>query len=473
LLAGLFSLRLGLFRIRSFNPDEFVHMHSAWSVAQGGLPYRDFCAHHTPWLWYLLAPLVAGAESDASSGVHALILGRAMSLVLSAAALCALIWLGRIWSGPLCGAVSALCLASLRIFLDKTTEIRPDVPALLLWIGCLIGLAYGLGARDSREGRGGAFLAAGLCLGASIMFDQKILFAVPGLGLAGLAWMAFASPRAARAARARTCAWFVVGVCVPLAATWAYFAAHETGRAFLESNFLLNARWKAVDAREPWLRQLATGEWPVSLLAAGGVGVWLWDVRSERGCEWLGLVFIASGISLLLGLLVIPSAFAQYYLPLLPLLALFAGCFVARAGERLPARLRWVWLGPVLALLPIASATYALSWREQWRNDEQLTQLAYVYAHSAPTDPVLDGFRGLGAFRPHAWYYFWLPADLRGMLPPAAVEAFLTDLETGRVRPRLILADWNVTELSPRLVAFVRANYTHGDYDIWTRNPDS
>ena len=118
-----------------------------------------------------------------------------------------------------------------------------------------------------------------------------------------------------------------------------------------------------------------------------------------------------------------------------------------------------------------AETGWTLSVRD-WRNDGQLNELAYVFANSAPSDPVLDGWRGLGMFRPHAWYWFCLPADVRTMIPPAELAAFLDDLETGRVRPKLAVADFNLAGLSPRLVAFIRAHYTYGAYDIWIRRPD-
>jgi hypothetical protein len=473
LLGGLFCFRLANFRSRWFNPDELEHVHVSWCVAKGMVPYRDFFEHHTPWLWYLLAPLVAGERvaSDTAAAVQALTLARATSLVFSAAALGALVWLGRIWNGALCGAVSALCLAGMRIFFDKTTEIRPDVGSLLLWIGSLVGLAYALRGTDRREGRRGPFLATGLCLGAAIMFQQKMLFVVPGLGLVGLLWIALGSPGSVRLARLRAATWLVVGACVPLAVTWGYFAARGAGWDFFNWNFLLNARWKSGETREPWLQQMAIDDWPILLLAAGGVATWLWALAGTRRCDWLGLVLIASGVSVLLGLLVIPVAWSQYYLPLLPLLALFAARFVVLAGGRLPARLRWIAIVPILLLLQIKPVTHALSVRD-WRNDGQLNELAYVFAKSAPSDPVLDGWRGLGMFRPHAWYWFCLPADVRTMIPPAELAAFLDDLETGRVRPKLAVADFNLAGLSPRLVAFIRAHYTYGAYDIWIRRPD-
>lgn len=38
--------------------DDVEHLHSAWLVFQGEIPYRDFFQHHNPLLWYLFAPLV-------------------------------------------------------------------------------------------------------------------------------------------------------------------------------------------------------------------------------------------------------------------------------------------------------------------------------------------------------------------------------------------------------------------------------
>ncbi len=41
------------------NGDNVEHLHSAWLIWQGYLPYKDFFQHHNPLLWYLSAPFVA------------------------------------------------------------------------------------------------------------------------------------------------------------------------------------------------------------------------------------------------------------------------------------------------------------------------------------------------------------------------------------------------------------------------------
>lgn len=59
--AGLAELLLALYAF-VFNylcMDHAEHLHAAWLVWQGEVPYRDFFEHHNPLLWFLLAPLTA------------------------------------------------------------------------------------------------------------------------------------------------------------------------------------------------------------------------------------------------------------------------------------------------------------------------------------------------------------------------------------------------------------------------------
>src|SRR5262245_18678610 len=42
---------------RGIDPDELEHLHAAFCVSRGELPYRDFFEHHGPALYYALLPL--------------------------------------------------------------------------------------------------------------------------------------------------------------------------------------------------------------------------------------------------------------------------------------------------------------------------------------------------------------------------------------------------------------------------------
>ena len=59
-LAAVFVvLTFALSIFRFLDGDEFEHVHSAWHVLNGAIPYVDFFEHHHPLLWYLLAPVLA------------------------------------------------------------------------------------------------------------------------------------------------------------------------------------------------------------------------------------------------------------------------------------------------------------------------------------------------------------------------------------------------------------------------------
>ena len=54
LLVALYAFVFSGFQI----VDEFEHLHAAWLVSSGEVPYRDFFEHHNPLLWYISAPVV-------------------------------------------------------------------------------------------------------------------------------------------------------------------------------------------------------------------------------------------------------------------------------------------------------------------------------------------------------------------------------------------------------------------------------
>jgi len=168
------SLRLPLLRTRWFNPDEFEHLHAARCKSHGLVPYHDFFEHHTPWLYYLLSPLVKGAEQGPEAASRAILEARGLCLALTAAALAAVVWVGRSWGTAPAGwlrsagseregasgsrsrttlaeLIAALLLAGMPTFLDKSLEIRPDVSAMFLWVCCLGFLASAIRSSTGVE----------------------------------------------------------------------------------------------------------------------------------------------------------------------------------------------------------------------------------------------------------------------------------------------------------------------------------
>ena len=68
LVAGVQVARVDHLLHRWWCADELEHLHAAWCITQGQVPFRDFFEHHTPALYYLLAPVVWALRPEESYG---------------------------------------------------------------------------------------------------------------------------------------------------------------------------------------------------------------------------------------------------------------------------------------------------------------------------------------------------------------------------------------------------------------------
>jgi hypothetical protein len=82
----------------------------------------------------------------------------------------------------------------------------------------------------------------------------------------------------------------------------------------------------------------------------------------------------------------------------------------------------------------------------------------------------MDGWQGTGVFRPHAFHYFFLHPETLAMLPRLQFTEYLSALERGRIRPRLIAMDPYLYALGQRFQRFVWRNYTSVDGFFYVRN---
>ena len=64
IIVGIWCAFWVLFNHQPRTGDDVEHLHSAWLVYQGQVPYIDFFQHHNPLLWYLFAPLLGTFSYD-------------------------------------------------------------------------------------------------------------------------------------------------------------------------------------------------------------------------------------------------------------------------------------------------------------------------------------------------------------------------------------------------------------------------
>ncbi len=517
-----FLLRLPLTRTRGFNPDELEHSHFAWCLSQGQVPYRDYFEHHTPWLHLLLVPLYDRAEALGGDGaIERLFVARRLMLLPAAATLLLVFLLARRLFGPGPAWVATLLLSNTSIFLNKSLEIRPDVPAAALLVGGVWILAR---AFREEPWRAPAAFWGGLCLGAATMFTQKVLFVAPGLG-AALVWNWLEGRRPARE-RARCLIAVAAGSALPLALTLAYFAWRGALWPFIHLNFLLNARWPGLGPKA-FLVELALEDTFFTLFASIGLIQALAHSR-RGGCAERVVVF--SAISMAVALAYHPAVTFHYFLLVLPLAAPYAGAALLRAVEML-ARVRlafpqpsaraiataaislslglgavglaWIAasprvnaaaVAPLLGALAVVVAVVGLGiplWRGSAAglavasllllscqpllrlhrtfsrgNWATLQGIRYAMRNSAPWEPGLDGFTGLGVFRPHAFFYAFQNSHTLAIQTEEERRALFEDLATGRVAPKLVYWNHLLKEaVPPQVAAFVETHYAPAEIE--------
>jgi hypothetical protein len=453
-----FLLRLPLLRSRGFNPDELEHLHFSWCVAQGKVPYVDYFDHHTPWLHLALARVVARYDTAASEdeAVEALFAARRAMLPWAALTLVLTAVLAGRTAGSSAAWIAPVLLTHFAWFLSKGLEVRPDGPAAAL---LLAGVVVVRGRDPGWTGaRRGGFFASGLLFGAATLFTQKALFGLAGVALAEAAGLALGGGR--RRDRALDVAAQAAGFALPWAATLAYFARHGGVRAFFGANFLLNVRWPGPGAAG-FLRELVTGDPILVALSAAGLMAGAWALVRGRGRPEGDLVALATPVALLGCLATLPAVTRHYFLLLLPFLAVFAAGLLVRAVARLP-------LAPAASnwLLAVAVALVCLGPLSRLRasfdrgNWSTLQGIRWVVRNVGPGETTLDGYSGLGVFRPQPFFHQFFYADPRAVQSEAEQRAVLDDLRSGRALPKVVFLDWRLRSgIGAEAIALLERHY--------------
>jgi 4-amino-4-deoxy-L-arabinose transferase-like glycosyltransferase len=329
-LALAVVLRAGAVANRHIDPDESQHLHVAWLLSQGSVPYRDFWEHHLPFFHYAMAPLTA-SFADRPDVYFA---ARAVMATLAGVAI-GLTWLlaRRLSAG---GAVWAvIILAFLPQFTETSTEVRPDVPALVAYLLSLVTLVRWRETNQSRW-----LWIAGGWQGVALALTLKAVFVLPGVLLAAAAGVT--GERVPWRDRVRSLARLSGGIAlvpgVLLAGLWAA-GSSPVLQGLYEDVIRDSAGF--VDFVKTWP---AFGS-EVGAFIAAALGVVL--VLRVRG---LGIlrhpvhgVLLLPALSLLVALDLprTPAVYQHAWLPLLPVIAVYAGLTLATLAEWARQRPTW------------------------------------------------------------------------------------------------------------------------------------
>ncbi len=461
-LAAWLGFRAALATERFLDADELVHLNAAYFVSQGETIYVSFFENHPPLMALLLQPVVRSSESPKLLIDR----GRLLMFVLTLGILLAVADLAHRSGGGLAAWIAPSLLAGHTFFFQKTLEIRPDVPALLLFSLALCALARAAAVRSW-----GWPLLAGALLCAAGLFTPKLIYAAGGAAAAAALAAAALSPRGWRCG-AQLFGWVAVG-----GAALAALALGEMARQGIAGGFFADAVVQSLRIRidDPgryrWLYLATTARLDAALWALSAAGALIGLRRFPQRAElWiLAGSFLAGG----LGLFLISAPMRQMFLPLLPAAAVLGSACLAACARAIAARYgsRAAAGALLLALLSIAAAPVSHLARMTPPMDRQLRILERVLELSEPGDRVFDCFSGLYLTRLPAYRYFYLNTDIQRLFAPEQLERDIARA-LGDPQVSLVLMDRDCRRLPEPVHRVIRSSFAPlggGNGLIWVR----
>lgn len=411
ILGIFFLLSLFSFIHRFFDHDEFEHIHSAWYIARGYVPYVDFFQPHHPLLWFLLAPFIRLFGES----LILLYIGRMFMFGLMIGSVYLIYRITRlITASKEVGLVAAALLLSNVGFVQKGIEIRPDVPQVFF---CLLSVYYLVHFFKQKKGSKDIILS-GLFAAIAFLFLQKTLFLL-------LTYLpVFIYKLYKRELSLKNVAFFTLSFILPLLSLIAYLILNHSLPEYILTNWSVPAR--LIGSFSPhytivglvienllfWFFLVYAVIAVIFKLEAvpavhkrAGSSQWgrIFRLRKTVNRE-LALVIFTAVFSFLLTTLLVRLPHKQNYMLSIALCAVPAACcfkFICfRQNYKKKGK---IVLLTVTVFLPLIILTIMLSLPTQ---GEQVAKINYVLKNTTSADYVYDGDIDFNLFRKDL-HYFW------------------------------------------------------------------
>jgi 4-amino-4-deoxy-L-arabinose transferase-like glycosyltransferase len=447
----LLAIRVPLLFVRYFDQDEFEFFHAAWNMSHGLLIYNDFFENHPPAIHYLLQiPIWITGDTFTT-----LFFARIIMLLFVGAIVWLTYLLARRFSSRLTAAIAVLMLCTMVLFLEKTLEIRPDVPLTFCWVASLWFVMRGFDGKMAHFTYSGALLAIGL------IFSPKIVFACLAISLT-LCFLVWARPNL----HWRCLLNFHLGLLITgLAFLLSLFLGGNLAE-FWQTNVVLNSQISA-QFRSSMLKNFALESFQQNILfwIAGVLGLYhLARLPRDLLCE--KSILLVSLASLVGGLLVNPVPNKQNYLLFIPILSITSALFLVSISS---AVFRWKrTAGGALAIILVALALLPLRGiHSQFsnRNDDQFEVIRYVLENTTPEETVFDSWTRMYLFRRNAFYYHYLNMDILSVLDKKVLERLPEALVSNNCK--VVLVDRHFRYLPVRVRQFIAQNYHQSPAYPW------
>ena len=451
LIAIAFILRLPIILERYINPDEFEHIHAIRCVCHGMLPYRDFFEHHTPLLYFLLSPIYPLSGDNTST----IFLLRIFMLIFAFGILYLTYTLSRLLYDSTVALYAVFFLSYETVFLDRTIEVRPDVPAVFFCIFAMIFLisAVGNGKRDTERIKYSAL--SGMMLAAAFLFTQKTFFIAAGIFLSLLLLRLTKK-------HFHILLWFGIGLAGPVGIITLYFLFNGAIDDFIYRNFLMNMSWQQIVPPERFLKIFFTKDTFFTIFGLAGLIIATLRSFKKKERSYTNLIPLFSTYCAILGIFIIPVPYTQYFLFFIPLMAMYCGVSLRGLTKYkifhnnknpLPALILLL----CVVMLPLKHELDQFM-ASGYSNKKQLKEISFILKNTNAGDSVFEGWRGVGAFRDHAYYYYFLHGEICHMLTDKELSTDIVEA-LQKKKPKFVIYDSNMRTLSPDVTDYIMKNY--------------
>ena len=427
---------LALFRYR-FDSDEQQHLHVAWGWTAGKVQYRDLFDNHAPLFHMITAPILAlfGERSDI------LLWMRLPMLVLFGVVLWATFDVGRRLYDTHVAAWAVVLLALFPPFFLKSLEYRTDNLWNAFWMLAVVGLI-----------RGWRPFFIGLLLGCALAVSLKTPLLLVALGAAlllrsgpppsrRLTWRrpaatgAGGTPAPQPAGRRRSAEGIAGFVMVP-AALAIFFVSVGAWDALVYCNFVFNGNLARAQDNAWLLRAFA--------LVAAAALVYVARRTRDTTARWRWLLAVTIGVFTVLvagvWLLISPRDF----LPVFPLLAIFAAAQRPRAGIL------------AVAVAAMLVALYYYTDRFEKHTDWHYTMMDQALRLTRPGEPLMD-LKGETIYRHRPFYYAFELITRTQMARGLIADTVARDV----IRSRTYVAQADGPMWPPAARAWLSANFVN------------
>lgn len=409
---------------RNFDHDEFEHVHSAWYIDNGKIPYTDFFQSHNSLFWYSLVPFLKFFGYTTKT----LVALRIAMFLLTVSVFYVLYRIVRLVdTSRETALLSVLMLSTVVMFVNKSIEIRPDVPQLLFgFVSVYFFLVYLQTNKQIKLSYSGFFL------GASFLFLQKAIFLILALGILLLI----------RLYKKQSRAWdlflFALSLSIVVLPYYLYLYLTNSLWDYVLTNWLLNIKHVTSFSPLPnfWQSFIENSVfWSVSLLA-------LFPALNSKNQGVKVLLYL--GAFMLLSLFFVKAPNPQYFMLPIPFITIPASFVLGRYLSRHGIAVKL----SILSLLVLVPAAFLLNeaFNPNFPNNKQQFEVVeFVYNNTSPADYVYDMGGTFNIYR-RDLHYFWYS--------PRGLETY--NLLTGKYRSYDVCA--LIKEKKPKIISDYRIN---------------